>query len=232
MVKRQFLTSYRGKLTPDQVAEGMNLAIATAARLLRDARHLFEAQSYATACSLAALSIEESGKIGLLRALAIASDEKALKEAWRKYRDHQAKNAMWVYPDEVKRGARRLSDMMPMFNTDSFHMSVLDGVKQIGFYSDCYVKEGRCDWADPDALIDRDLAAKIISAAALLIPKKLVASREIELFVEHVGPPFSKGSDFIEMREGIIAYHLAKIREGLSTDDPVETEEFYRDFLR
>ncbi|MGM0985309.1 MAG: AbiV family abortive infection protein, partial [Pseudomonadota bacterium] len=48
--------------------------------------------------SLATLSIEESGKVSILRAMSLARDEKELKEEWRRYRSHTNKNVQWILP--------------------------------------------------------------------------------------------------------------------------------------
>ncbi|RYF47290.1 MAG: AbiV family abortive infection protein, partial [Cytophagaceae bacterium] len=50
-----------------------------------DAQTLLDAGSYATAASLAALAIEESGKASILRAIVLTVDDKALKLEWRRY---------------------------------------------------------------------------------------------------------------------------------------------------
>jgi hypothetical protein len=68
---------YRGKLSPKQAAEGMNAAAQNAKRLCEDAQLLFEARKFPTACALAILSIEESGKLPFLREIACVKDKKA-----------------------------------------------------------------------------------------------------------------------------------------------------------
>ena len=61
------LDSYRGRLTAAQIAQGMNAARDNAQRLATDAATLLDARRFPTAASLAFLSIEESGKISILR---------------------------------------------------------------------------------------------------------------------------------------------------------------------
>ena len=89
---------YRGRLSPRQVAEGMNAASRNAVRLLKDAEILFEAKRYPSAAALAALAIEEAGKLPILRALAVAQDGSEVKEGWKQYRSHQTKNVLWLMP--------------------------------------------------------------------------------------------------------------------------------------
>src|SRR5262245_14331298 len=64
------IAQYRGPLSAQQIADGMNGAARNAKRLLEDAITLIKAGRFPTACSVAILSIEESGKLPVLRALA------------------------------------------------------------------------------------------------------------------------------------------------------------------
>jgi len=68
-------TPYRGPLDVAQIAAGMNLATSNAARLAKDARLLLENERWPSAASIAALSIEESGKVVVLRRFLNATDE-------------------------------------------------------------------------------------------------------------------------------------------------------------
>jgi AbiV family abortive infection protein len=105
MTRKKAIRQYKGKLSHEKIAAGMNAATLNAKRLLDDANLLFAAKRYPGACSLANLSIEESGKLSQLRGIAIAPDERVLKDAWKVYRDHQAKNAHWILMELVtKRG--------------------------------------------------------------------------------------------------------------------------------
>jgi len=52
------LNSYKGRLSHRQIADGMNAANRNARRLFEDVQVLLDAQRYASAASLAILSIE------------------------------------------------------------------------------------------------------------------------------------------------------------------------------
>jgi AbiV family abortive infection protein len=80
------LDSYKGKLNPSQIAEGINVAIKNSYRLAEDAQILLDAGRYPTAASVAILSIEESGKAGILRRLAIAETDDEVSQIWKDYR--------------------------------------------------------------------------------------------------------------------------------------------------
>jgi AbiV family abortive infection protein len=82
------LTQFTGRISPQQAADGMNAAERNARRLFEDAQRLFEAGRFATAASLAILSIEESGKVSILREIVLARTEDEAREGWRQYRRH------------------------------------------------------------------------------------------------------------------------------------------------
>jgi AbiV family abortive infection protein len=82
------LDAYKGRLSPNQVASGMNAAISNAARLANDAETLLEAGRFPTAASIVILSIEESGKVSALRAIALAKTDTESEQTWRDYRSH------------------------------------------------------------------------------------------------------------------------------------------------
>ena len=71
------LPQYKGKLDPEQIAQGMNAARRNAQRLADDAKLLLSAKRYPTAASLAILSIEESGKVSILRGIAFIPCERS-----------------------------------------------------------------------------------------------------------------------------------------------------------
>lgn len=168
MARKKAIKQYKGKLDPEQVADGMNAAARNAKRLLDDANLLFASKRYPSACSLAILSIEESGKLSQLRGTAIAPDERVLKDAWKDYRDHQAKNAHWIIMQLVTQGPRTLDDLRQIFDKDNDHPALLDSVKQIAFYTDCC---GNAHWSEPNAVINEQLAKMIITIAGILCPK-------------------------------------------------------------
>ena len=75
---------------------------------------MLEARRYETAAALAILAIEESGKISLLRELALATDDRDAKDSWKRLRSHTAKNAMWIFPELVARDPRRRRLVLPV----------------------------------------------------------------------------------------------------------------------
>jgi len=109
----------------------MNAATQNAERLAKDARLLFDNERYASSLALSILSIEESGKCRILRELALARDDKELRECWREYRSHTKKNQLWPLIETFMKGARRAEDFRPLLEPDAEHPYILDKVKQI-----------------------------------------------------------------------------------------------------
>jgi AbiV family abortive infection protein len=214
------ISQYRGPLSPQQVADGMNAAARNANRLLDDATVLLEDGRFPTACSVAILSIEESGKLSIFRAIAGVVEPEILKSRWRDYRNHQMKNVEWIIGQLATKGARVLDDLRPIFDPTSDHPAVLDIVKQLGFYTDCY---GKAHWSEPQRVVDEKLAKTMVFIAKILLPKREVSSREVELWIEHVVKYWGTAA----MRQGAINFHKALINEGLCDDTLEEIESFY-----
>jgi AbiV family abortive infection protein len=211
------LTQFSGKRSPVEIADGINAAIENSKRLLDDADLLAKAARLPTACALAILSIEESGKPSVLRRLALAKTDADAKPIWRDYRSHQAKNAAWIITKLVAQGARTLKDLSGIYDPDSNHPAILDTIKQMAFYTDCY-EAGH--WAKPHESIDEKLWQEIRLAAHVLLPKYSVTAREVELWIEHVGRDQSEA--------GLRSYFRALQAEGFS---PPEENDAMERFL-
>lgn len=215
------LEQYSSRLTTSEIAVGMNAAAANARRLLEDAETMLSSGRYPSAFCLAVLSIEESGKLPILRALALARDQKELSDVWRDFRSHRSKNKMWILLDMFMNGARRLEEFRPMFADDAEHASLLDNLKQIGFYTDCL---GKRHWSIPDEVIDQSLASQIVAIAAILAPKRQVTEKEIALWVKHMKPVWHRNQEHMEA--GLSAWHREMVASGLSDADPETMERF------
>jgi AbiV family abortive infection protein len=210
------ITQYSGSLSPQQIADGMNAAVRNAKRLLADAQTLYDLKRLPSACSLAILAIEEAGKLSLLRGMAGITDAQTLKSAWRDYRSHQIKNAHWIIAELVSKGARTLDELAPIFDQSSNHPALLDVIKQLGFYTDCY---GKGNWAEPDKIVEEELAKEMLYIATVLAAKPEMSAREIELWIEHVVTQS-------RTRQSLMNYMTALAQEGLSTHSVEEVEAF------
>lgn len=218
------LVAFRGKLSAAEIAKGMTVAGHNARRLVDDATTLLAAGSFPTAASLAALAIEEAGKASILRALALAKNDAEIKEEWKAYRSHTNKNIAWLLPALAASGARKLDDLHPLFDQDSDHPFLLDQLKQLGFYTDC-LNNGH--WAVPTEIVEQDLAQMIVKVADLLAKDKDVSEKEIELWIEHIGPVWKK--DPAWMKKALANWYTAMQAAGLAPEGENKMELFIRD---
>lgn len=219
MTKR--LDQYKGRLTPQQVADGINVARQNASRLAADARLLLDAGRLPSAAALAALSIEESGKVSILRALVLARSDKEVRKEWSAYRRHTKKNIQWLLPSLIADGARSLEDFRPLFDPGAEHPYLLDQVKQIALYTDCL---GEAHWSVPEEVIDEPLAHMLVSVAELFARGRQVTPEEIELWKKHVGPVWKASVDC--MRRAVLNWHTEMIDHGLISAEDGDMEKF------
>lgn len=214
MSTKDRLKPYNGELSADEIADGIAAAQANALRLVEDAKLLIVARRFATAAALAILAVEERGKVLVLKRFAIIPAAQ-LKETWREYRSHRAKNAGWVMPLMISKGARTLNDFAPMVDKNADHTSLLDALKQIAIYTDCL---GERHWSRPDEVIDEQLAVLLIEIAERMWGENKVTSREIELWREMVAPHY--GTD--EMADAVIRCEEELVKSGLR-NTPIES---------
>jgi len=202
------MPQYRDRLTPSQIAQGINLALRNAARLANDARLLHSQGRTPSAVALAILSIEESGKVGVLRQMATAQEQKEFQALWKNYRSHTKKNVLWLLGQMVHRGARRLEDFKPLVDQASDHPEVLDQLKQLATYTDCF--DGP-KWSSPDQVDLLDLAPYLVMMAEVLARQKEVSTEEIELWQRHL--MHVRGAPMTQQKKAVEAwYHDLKLR--------------------
>ena len=218
---RRRLKQYSGILDAGQLAEGMNAALRNARRLTADARTMVDAERYPTAAAIAVLAIEESGKIGILRRLAIAPDSETRRRVWRDYRSHRQKNAAWILPDLVAKGARDLDSLGRGVEPSGDHTAMLDQVKQIALYTDCL---GDAHWSQPEEVIDEKLACMLVKIAEVFASDKIVTIEEVELWIEHLG---STSEESLKVQKNALLEWFATMRQrGLYSGEMGEVEGF------
>ena len=204
-------------------AEGISLARKNAARLIADAELLLESARNPSASALAILAIEELGKVQIIKRIALHSDDpKQLKEAWQEYRSHRAKNVMWILPKLASEGAATMLELKQATDIDGEHTEMLDRVKQLSFYTDCFTDMAR--WSEPGAAVDTPFAPAIIATAKLLNREAETSVRELELWVECVAPHYAKPT----MGDAILVFQQRLFDEGLSTTTPEALQAFMR----
>jgi AbiV family abortive infection protein len=204
---------YTGPLIPAQAASGIDAAMRTARSLLRDSKLLLENERWQRATALAILAIEEMGKVEILRSILLARDAGELVTEWRTYRSHTRKNASWIFLDLVRKGARKLGDFRPIFNTRSGHGKFLDAVKQECFYSDVSYEGG---WFSPEQRVKPELAKTVFTVARTLVqdgPSPMTSEAELKLWVKHLRPVW-KGP-MSEMKKALAACYAEAEAKGI-----------------
>ncbi len=218
---KSHLRPYAGPLTPAQITEGIAAAQANALRLLDDAKLLLDARRYPSATALAILSMEERGKVIILKRLALVHDRADVKAAWREYRSHRAKNAGWIIPQLIGQGARTMHDMAAGVDPDGEHTGLLDALKQVSFYTDCLADR---HWSIPNEVIDEDVARSMVASAGIMWNARAVALREVELWAAIVGPHYNQPG----MMDAVVQWQHAMVAEGLSDTAPGSLAAFMR----
>lgn len=219
------LPQYQGHLTPSQVADGINAASSNAKRLAEDAQLLVENGRFPTAASIAILAIEEYGKISILRGLSTSTTPEGVKDGWKRYRTHTKKNGMAIFIDLFLAGARKLREFKPAVETEQEHNYVFDNLKQLGFYSDC-LNTGK--WISPSDVVSETESKKIVTIATILTRSlRPVTTKEIELWIEIVGPSLSGSQSDAE--SALASWYTAMQENGLIAEGENQMSQFVTD---
>ncbi|AGW13836.1 AbiV family abortive infection protein [Megalodesulfovibrio gigas] len=217
------LSPYRGELSPEDVAKGMECVIDNAKRLANDARILFDAGRYPSSCALAILSIEEIGKLSILRRIALGGDDDSIKAIWREFSSHTDKNFMWMFLTMALSGARKLADFRKLFNRSN--AKLLNNIKSMSLYSGCY---GRKHWSNPHEVVDKELAIFLLKTAELLSTsnKRCPSVREVQLWIEYMQPVWN--TDYESQTNALAKWHQALTEEGLAEDGKYKMDDFVK----
>lgn len=215
------LPQHRGELTPVQIAEGMTRALENAARLAEDADTLLKGERVPSAVALAILSIEESGKVVILRQMATAIEDKEWLALWKDYRSHTKKNTLWIFGELIKNGARTLDELRPLVDPDSDHPEILDQMKQLSIYTDCFKN---AKWSSPAEVELHEMALYLVKMAQILGRAKCVTADEIQLWRKHLLPV--KDAPMATQKAAVAAwFHEMKLL-GLSESSSEDVEVF------
>lgn len=86
---------YSGALSLEQISTGISACIENALDLFGDAMLLYEHKRHARALSLLLTSLQEAGKVALLRQMTLHSskDQQAWSHLWKRFRNHETKDA-------------------------------------------------------------------------------------------------------------------------------------------
>ena len=159
----------------------------------------------------------------MLRGLAFAPNKEARRSAWIGYRSHRSKNAAWILPDLVAKGARDLDSLRPATDASAGHTALLDQVKQIGLYTDCL---GDAHWSEPEKVIDENMSRSLVGIADILARREVVTVKEIELWVKHMRPAY--GTSLERMKTALLDWVAAMRENNLLEDEDFPVKAFVR----
>lgn len=173
---------YRDRLSPEQIASGINAARKNGKRLLADAQLLLENGRCPSAASFAVLAMEEFSKEEILRRFAMPQEQSA-KVNWKDFKNHYKKGkALGLHAALTKDGGpKTLADIVSFLNEAAEDYGDFQNwLKQLGFYSDCVVPG---EWLSPDLEIDKEHASRLVEMAELAqgsLERADVTAEEIE----------------------------------------------------
>jgi AbiV family abortive infection protein len=159
---------YKGHLSIEQLAEGIEACIENARQLFDDACLLLEAGRWARAMSLFIATMEEVGKVSVLAGMSrIPHSNQALwSDLWRDFRSHEVKGThafTQTYPDE----ARGQPDLLLAAAIEQYQLAPLgERLRQRGTFVDFHAREKR--WLRPQEATKEEVVAWLERAAAAL----------------------------------------------------------------
>lgn len=181
------LRRYVGPLSLAEIERGMHVITQNARDLLDDAEILFREQRYPRAVALAILSVEEIGKLHVLRRL-ITTAEPQVKQVWRDFRTHSEKNRLGLFTAYAK-PSPKLRDFRPLFASASMDGDDIETLKQLAFYVDTYE---RGYWSAPGDVIGESLTGLLLRNARTVVGSggtAVTTLPELELWKKHFADP-------------------------------------------
>ena len=172
---------HSGHLSLEQISAGISACIDNALDLFGDAMILRHHKRHARALSLLLTSLQEAGKVSLLRQMSLLSpkDQKKWSHLWRLFRDHEAKDGLG---QSAKISNNVQGDPGEAFLEQFVYNSTLapakEKIRQFGQYVDFVPKDGT--WWSP-----RDITPEVVEHAVedvVAALYRLYREREMGLF--------------------------------------------------
>ena len=177
------------------------MILDNARALVSDAQLLYDNDKYERATALAILSVEEAGKVSIIRSILVEDSQKELNKEWKRFRSHYEKNWGLAAPDYVDQEANSIEDFRPVFENND-HGQVFDQLKQLAIYTDLF-KNGK--WSSPDKVITKEIATSVLITARTLADKgeqAMTTEKELELWIKHLKPVWKM--DMLKMKQALI----------------------------
>ncbi len=173
---------YNGKLTIEQISEGIYFCIENASNIFGDAYILMKANRYPRALSLLILAIQEAGKVNILKNMIMIStkNQKLWKKEWKNFRRHETKD---FFGHDIETSSEFSDSPGEYFWQHLLYKAnnsvpEREKVRQLGLYID-YIA-GDKKWWSPNE-INRKMV-KMIESEATKILCKLQMQKKIGFF--------------------------------------------------
>lgn len=170
-----------GHLTLDQISAGISICIDNALDLFGDAILLHHHKRYARALSLLLTSLQETGKVTLLRQMSLlpSNDQKKWNHIWKRFRDHGAKDA---FGQSAKIIEQAKGDPGEAFWQQAIYTKTVaparEKIRQFALYVD-FIRRDKAWWSP------REITASVVEQAldnVVAALYKLYREREMGLF--------------------------------------------------
>lgn len=179
---------YNQRLTANKAAEGIKVIMENSQSLLSDAILLFENNRFERAFTLSILSIEESGKIAILRSILLEDNQKELNKLWKNFRTHSEKNWGLSFLNIPIDESTKLEDFKSLFENTNNQGQEFDNLKQLSIYTELFKNS---NWHSPKNIISKSLARNTLNTTKLFVNDSLSAMTtepELELWIKHLKP--------------------------------------------
>ncbi len=122
-------------------------------------------------------------------------------------------------------GARKASDFARLLDPNADHPKVLDELKQLSFYTDCY--QGQ-HWSLPEEVISRDLAEGLLRIASNFAPAEArrITTEEMELWIQYMQPVWKTTDECME--RALFEWDREMRRRGLIPESMTSMRDFFR----
>ncbi|GBD95239.1 MAG TPA: AbiV family abortive infection protein [Nitrospirae bacterium] len=144
---------YNGRITIDQIVGGISCCLENAKELFLDAQILRRSQRYPRALSLLLMSMQEAGKIEILRKMASISsgDQKKWKKLWKQFRSHEIKDALGYSHKICTEFSKSAGDIFwEQLIYDKNFSSAKEKARQFALYVDYIASDN--EWWSPSAV--------------------------------------------------------------------------------
>jgi AbiV family abortive infection protein len=210
-MKAMGLDQYSGPLDPQSAATGMQAARLNALDLIESSKLLRDATKHAHSAALSVLAIEECGKIPIILQLFLGDPDTS--SLWKGFRKHLFKgkfhnpgilaSAKAFFPKLDKQTLATMANGPPP--------EFLDGMKQLGWYSECFQASEGPTWHPPKNMDWAEKADMLLAEAkALALNVRDHSPEELEIWKKHFNQVKVKTSDAVKKMMGGLRNELVQ----------------------